>query len=191
MSAKRKGNRRNRTAGRNRASAPALPTSPQSTPEPNPPFDQAFDPELDPELDPAFDPKVPETTANYREIEISDLTFKQQHALPFLAVSRSVAQASRDSGVTEKTLRKWLDNPAFRSELDNLRKESYDISQKQLQALVPHFIAVLAREALENPDPAIRIRAARYGMNYALGFRDFDKVTSELDDLRAALRDGK
>ena len=183
MSSKGNKHRLDRTVGRNGASTPALPPCPQTTPE------------LDPKANPSFDPKVPETTANYREIEISGLTFKQKHALPFLAVSRSVAQASRDSGVTEKTLRKWLDNPAFRSELDNLRKESYDISQKQLQALVPHFIAVLAREALENPDPAIRIRAARYGMSYALNFRDFDsdfdKVTSDLDDLRAALRYGK
>ena len=187
MSSKRKKTRHTRTPRRNPASASAsvLPASPGKQPQLNP----GTNPGINPETNSPFDPKVQETTANYREIEISDLTIKQKHALPALAVSRSVAQASRDSGVSEKTLRKWLDNPAFRRELDILRAESYEMSQKQLQALVPHFISVLAREALENPDPAIRIRAARYGMSYALSFRDLDKVATDLDELRSALSD--
>ena len=61
------------------------------------------------------DPEVPGTTGNYRNIEISALTFKQQSSLPIVAVSRTVAQASRDSGVSEKTLRKWLEDPSFRT----------------------------------------------------------------------------
>ena len=54
MSSKRKKTRLDRTAGRNRASTPELPPGTQKTPEP----------------DLSFDPKVPEITANYREIEI-------------------------------------------------------------------------------------------------------------------------
>ena len=136
-------------------------------------------------------PQVPEITGNYHDLEISGLTFKQQSALPIVALSRSVAQASRDSGVSEKTLRKWLDDPEFRTELDRLREESYDLARKQFQALVPHFISVLAREAIENPDPSIRIRAARYALNYSLKFGDFDKLADDVRDLRAALLDGK
>ena len=56
MSSKRKKTRLDRTAGRNRASTQVLPPGTQTTPEP----------------DPSFDPKVPEITANYREIEIFD-----------------------------------------------------------------------------------------------------------------------
>ena len=137
------------------------------------------------------DSEVPETTGNYREIEISALTFRQQATLPVVAVSRTLAQAARDSGVSEKTLRKWLEDPSFHSELDRLRQESYQMARKQLQAALPHCIAMLAEIAAECDDPAIRLRAIRTLMTYGVKFGDFDKLADDLRDLRAALRDGK
>ena len=46
----------------------------------------------------------PEMTGNGREIEISELTFRQQAALPRIALAQSLAQAVRDTGVAERTL---------------------------------------------------------------------------------------
>ncbi len=137
------------------------------------------------------DPEVPETTGNYRDIEISRLTFRQQSSLPIVAISRTVAQASRDSGVSEKTLRKWLEDPSFRTELDLLRQESYDLARKQLQALMPHCLSIFAEMAAEADDQAIRLRAARYLMNYAVKFHDHDKIADDVHELRAALLDAK
>ncbi len=133
--------------------------------------------------------QFPETAANVRDTEISGLSHRQKSVLPILAVSHTLAQAARDSGVSERTLRKWLDDPSFRADLDRLREESYELARQQFQVLVPMFLSVLAKEAVENPDPAIRIRAARYGMNYAARFRDHDKVVEDVQDLRAALLD--
>ncbi len=136
-------------------------------------------------------PEAPDLSGNDREIEISGLSLRQQALLPVVALSPSIAQAARDSGVSERTLRRWLDDPAFREQLSQLHRESYDLARRQLQALVPHLISVLAKEAIENPDPTIRIRAARYAMNYAVRFHDVDKLTDDLRDLRAALLDAK
>ena len=133
----------------------------------------------------------PDMSANDREIETSALTPRQQAVLPVVALSPSIAQASRDTGVSERTLRRWLDDPAFREQLSQLHHESYDLARRQLQALVPHLVSVLAKEAIENPDPSIRIRAARYAMNYAVRFHDVDNLTDNLRDLRAALLKGK
>ena len=135
--------------------------------------------------------QVPETTANSRDIEISGLSFKQQSALPFIAVSGSVAQAARDSGVSEKTLRKWLNDPSFREELDRLRQESYDLARKQLQALMPHCLSIFAEVAEQADDPALRLRAARYLMSYAVKFREFDELADDVRDLRAAVLENK
>ena len=135
-------------------------------------------------------PGAPEMSGNDRESEISALTPRQQALLPVIALSPSIAQAARDSGVSERTLRRWLDDPAFREQLSLLHEESYDLARRQLQALVPHFISVLAKEAIENPDPSIRIRAARYAMDYAARFRNFDKLSDDVRDLRATLLDG-
>ena len=60
------------------------------------------------------------TAGNGREIEISELIFRQRAALPKIALAQSLAQAARDTGVAERTLRRWLENPSFREELDHL-----------------------------------------------------------------------
>ena len=132
--------------------------------------------------------ELPEKAGNDRIIEISGLTPLQQAVLPVLALSPSVAQAARQSGVSERTLRRWLDEPAFREQLSRIHQESYELARKQLQALVPHLISVLAAEAIENPDPAVRIRAARYAMSYAVRFCETDKLADDARDLLAALR---
>ena len=132
---------------------------------------------------------LPDVSEDNREIELSCLTLRQQTVLPVLALSPSVAQAARQSGVSERTLRRWLDEPAFREQLSRLHQESYELARRQLQALVPHFLSILAAEAIENPDPAVRIRAARYAMSYALRFCETDRLAEDARDLLAVLRD--
>ena len=138
--------------------------------------------------DPRGSQQPPETTGNDRMIEISGLTPRQQAVLPVLALSPSIAQAARQSGVSERTLRRWLDDSAFREQLSQVHRESYDLARKQLQALVPHFISVLAAEAIENPDPGVRIRASRYALSYAVRFCETDKLNDDLSDLLGLLR---
>ena len=82
----------------------------------------------------------PEMTGNDREIKISELTFRQQAALPRIALAQ--AQAARDAGVAESTLRRWLQDPSFRQEfdrhrqeLDRLRQESYDLARQAMRGL--------------------------------------------------------
>ena len=55
---------------------------------------------------PASDGQIqrPEMTGNDRKIEISELTFRQQAALPRIALAQSLAQAARDTGAAERTL---------------------------------------------------------------------------------------
>ena len=129
----------------------------------------------------------PDLSGNDCQIEVSQLPPRQQAALPIVAVSPSIAQAARQSGVSERTLRRWLDDPAFRQQLSQLHQEAYDLARRQLQALVPHCISIMAAEAVENPDPALRIRAARYLMSYAVKFNEIEKLADDLRDLRAAL----
>ncbi len=131
----------------------------------------------------------PDVSEDNRKIELSPLSLRQQTVLPVLALSPSVAQAARQSGLSERTLRRWLDEPAFREQLSRLHQESYELARRQLQALVPHFLSVLTAEAIENPDPSVRIRAARYAMSYALRFCETDRLAADARDLLAVLRD--
>ena len=138
----------------------------------------------------AGSPELPEPSemdAIERTIKISELTFRQQSVMPILAVSRSIAQAARDSGVAESTLRRWLSEPLFREELDRIRRESLDLSRQQLEAVLPACISAMAETALQGENPSLRFRAQRFLIN--LGTRSVDTVrlSAELAELRDAL----
>ena len=137
---------------------------------------------------PSNPPQRPEMAANGREIEISELTFRQQSALPAVAVSRTLAEAARDSGVAERTLRRWLQDPSYRDQLDRLRAESYDLARSQLQAAVPQLISIVAEIAVEAQDPALRLRAARYLVTHGAKLNEFDRLHSRLQDLEDSVR---
>ena len=90
---------------------------------------------LNSDTTPASDAQTqrPEMAASGREIKISELTFRQQAALPRIALAQ--AQAARDAGVAESTLRRWLQDPSFRQEPDRLRQESYDLARQAMRGL--------------------------------------------------------
>ena len=106
---------------------------------------------------------------------------------PTLAVSRSIAQAARDSGVAESTLRRWLAEPSFREELDHIRQESYDLARSQAQAVLPACLSVVAETALESQDPALRFRAARFLISYSTKLTEIDQLRADLKDLDEAV----
>ena len=132
-------------------------------------------------------PESSEMSGNERTMEISELTFRQQSVLPILAVSRSLAQAARDSGVAESTLRRWLSDSDFRDELDRIRQESYDLARRQAQAVLPACLSVVSELAFESPDPALRFRAARFLITYASRIGEIDSLRADIQDLNEAM----
>ena len=129
----------------------------------------------------------PEPSVDGPDIDVPELTFRQHSALPAIAVARSVAQAARDSGVAERTLRRWLSDPDFRKELNRARQESYDLAREQLQAILPRAISVITELAEESPDPALRLRAARYLMTYSNRIHEIERLQSRIADLDEAV----
>ena len=125
------------------------------------------------------DPKWAEMGANDTDFQISTLTFRQQSALPAIAMASTITQAARDSGIGKTTLHRWLQEPEFRQQLANYRQESADLARQQAQALLPRCLTVFA-EVMESPDPSLRLRAARYAVAFALQL-------AEVQDLKATL----
>ena len=118
---------------------------------------------------------------------ISTLTFRQQSALPAIALAPTLSQAARDSGVGLSTLRRWLQEPEFRQQLANLRQESADLARQQAQAILPRCLSVFA-EVMEAPDPSLRLRAARYAMAFALQIAEFQDLKANLQDIEQAVQ---
>lgn len=101
-------------------------------------------------------------------------------------MSPSLSQAARDAGVGLTTLHRWLDAPDFRDELTRLRQEASDLARVELQGLILRGVTVIG-EAMEHPDPAIRLRAARYALAFGNNFFQLQKLGLDLAELQQVL----
>ena len=122
---------------------------------------------------------------NERGSKNPNLSRRQQSALPVIAATPTLAQAARSSGIGESTLYRWLEDDDFRNELARLRQEAADLAKRELQGVMLRSVSVLA-EALDHPDMNIRLRAARYGMSFAVQISEVEKLRADLQ----AVEDG-
>ena len=135
---------------------------------------------------PAPPPKREEMGENERGSKTSSLSRRQQSALPVIATTPTLAQAARSSGIGESTLYRWLEDPLFREELIRLRQEAADLAKRELQGVMLRSVSVIS-DALEDPDIAIRLRAARYGMSFAVQISEVEKLRADLQAVEDSL----
>jgi len=119
--------------------------------------------------------------------EDSGLSHRQRAALPVVAFAPSIAQAARFSGIAESTLRRWLANPDFRQCVDRMREETVYAAHQEFKGLLPSCAAVFA-DAMQSPDPALRLRAARYAISFILRLNEADRLSADLQGLQSAAR---
>ena len=120
------------------------------------------------------------------QVDLSDLTFRQQAALPVIAAAPTLARASRAAGVSEDTLRRWLREPVFADRLAAFRQQSAIVAREELNSLARRGMAVFA-EAMADPDPAIRVRAARYALSYTVQFAELQNLGASVEEMRRLL----
>lgn len=77
-----------------------------------------------------------------------------------LVGSGSVKEAARAARVDERTVRRWLDRPAFRAEYRAAAREAAADGVSALLAAQRHAVAALV-SGLDAESPATRVRAAR------------------------------
>ena len=123
---------------------------------------------------------------NDTETKNHGLTHRQQTALPIIAAAPTIAQAARSAGVTNATLHRWLNEPAFRQELTRQRQETAALARQEIQGLMLHSITVIA-DALNDPNPSIRLRAARYALTFAVQLNEVEKLQTEVQLLQEIL----
>ena len=148
-------------------------------------------PELSPQpletlSSPAVDPEREKMGENGREIQKSGLTFRQQAALSIIAATPTIAQAAHQAGIGESTLYRWLEDDHFRVELARIREESADLTRQELQGLMLRGVSVIA-EAMDDPDKAVRLRAARYAVSFAARIGEVEKLRKEIQEIEAAM----
>ena len=139
-----------------------------------------------PVANPATGPECQEMSENDMESGNPALTPRQRTVLPIMAAVPTIAKAARISGVTERTLYRWMEDETFRDELARVRREFAELARQALQGLMLQSVSVLA-DSMDDPDKSLRFRAARSALAFALQSSEIDKLKEEIRDLSEAL----
>ena len=115
----------------------------------------------------------------------NSLTRRQQGVLPILAAAPSIAEAARQSNLDRGTLHRWLQDDHFRQELQRIRQEAADLARSELNVLMFRSVAVLA-ECLDDPNPDLRLRAARTALSYAVKVHDIQQLHHQIQAIENA-----
>jgi hypothetical protein len=92
------------------------------------------------------------------------LSARQRAALEAVLANSSLAEASAACGVNQKTLERWLKTPSFLAAYQAASRAAFADSIAQLKVASQQAAAVL-RAALQDPESALRVRAAEAIVN--------------------------
>ena len=137
-------------------------------------------------IEPADDPDRDVLPSGYGR----GLPGRQLTAIPVIVSSATIRQAARTLEVSERTIYRWLEDPDFRDELDRQREEAASLALQELRGLLSRTVAIYA-ESMEDPNPAIRLRAARYASTLGVQLHETQKLRAEIEVLEQALAEWK
>ena len=112
-------------------------------------------------------------------------TPRQRATIPILAGANSVA-AARMSRVSRRTLNRWLKDEEFRQKLAHQANKSGELARLQLQEISLRAVIALT-DALEDPNPALRMRAIRTALDFSGKFNEAQLLQEEIQALEDAL----
>ena len=121
----------------------------------------------------------------------ADLTSQQVQALVALLHSPSIVAAARQTGVSERSVRRWIkDNPSFRTRLRELRTEALTGASNRLQVDAYGAVEVLHKLIRsENKIETGRAALIRTALDYAFKAGGYVDVVERLDALERPLED--
>ena len=114
------------------------------------------------------------------------LTRRQLAALPYLVVAPTMAEGARMASIGRATLYRWINEPDFRDRFEALRADAAGLARAELNGLMLKGILALTL-ALEDPSPAIRLRAVQTTLAMGLKAHDLHDMARRLDRVDEAL----
>ena len=119
------------------------------------------------------------------------ITPKQELAIPHIVTARSARQGTRAARISRDTLQRWMNDPAFRAELEDQRRAAAALAHNEFQALALSSAHILA-ELLQDPSPYIRLSAARTMVSASMKVeerQDIRRRINVIDDAIELLKD--
>jgi len=118
---------------------------------------------------------------------VDGLSSKQRLAVNSLCSGRRHDQAATDAGVTSRTIRRWLGQPAFAAELRRAQDSMFGDALSRLARAAPSAVSVAANFMVDpEQTAALRLKAAQIVMSHSLAMRD-DATNRRLTEIENRL----
>lgn len=117
----------------------------------------------------------------------TDLSVNQRRAIVYLLQEESITAAATATGVSRRTLYRWLEDPEFAAAYRAAKRESYSHAITKLQRHASTAADVLYELMVSDNDtvsPGVRLGAARAVLDVAAG-GSMDDLAAEVEELKA------
>lgn len=115
------------------------------------------------------------------------ITRRQQHALPFLIANPSVELAAKLSGISAKQIFNWLNQPAFKQELENRKNEGINQAVDRLKQTATKACDTLIGLLDNAQSDSIKHRVAVDMLNMTIKFMEFKDIEQRLKKLEETI----
>jgi hypothetical protein len=105
-----------------------------------------------------------------------------------LLSERSILAAAKRAKVSERTIRRWLEEPEFKAEYDKARRAVFDVGINRVQALTAKAINTLDALLDASKFPSVQLGAARTIAEIGIHERDAETIMRKLDEVEAAMQ---
>ena len=118
----------------------------------------------------------------------SKLSAKQHRAITALLTSKSVTEAATATGQGERTIYRWLSEPAFRQALSAAEGDLIDVATRRLLQLQGGALDTLEALLGDGADASagVPLRAAQVVLEHLLKLREMRDIEQRLQALEAA-----
>jgi uncharacterized protein YggE len=116
------------------------------------------------------------------------LTDKQEKAVAALLTEPTISAAAAKAGIGERTLHRWLEEPAFDQAYRNARRKAVQRAIGRLQQVSTAAVAVLVRVMANEEAPSgTRVAAARTVLEFAIRAVELEDHEERLAELERRL----
>ena len=114
------------------------------------------------------------------------LSPRQTAALPYIASEPNLSEGARAAQIDRRTLTRWMQEPAFRAELERVRRNISDLAFSELEGFTLKSVIRLV-QLLDDPDSTVRHRAAKTVISISIAVRQDKEIRRQLETIDNAL----
>jgi transposase-like protein len=112
---------------------------------------------------------------------------KKEEAIAALLTQRNMEEAARTTGISTKTLLRWLQVPEFDAAYRKARRDAYSQSRARLQQACGAAVSTLLKVMVDpSTPPSTRVRAADSVLDHAAKAIEIEDIEVRVTDLERA-----